>query len=54
MGLCRLGQFVAHELGCELVQMNCLVAKAKLDATKSSVSQLAQTLSGRLEELGLH
>ena len=30
LGLCRLGQFVAHELGLRLVRMTCVTALAKL------------------------
>ncbi len=41
LGLCRLGQFVAHEMGRELTQMNCIATVEKLAVTKTSVESLA-------------
>jgi hypothetical protein len=31
--LCRLGQFIAHELGLQLVRFNCFVSRAELGDT---------------------
>jgi thymidylate synthase len=42
LGLCRLGHFVAHELGLQLVQMNCFAGVARLGvATKGELATLA-------------
>jgi len=52
LGLCRLGQFVANELGLNLRQMNCYVGKAILEVSNSHVSRLVKALENRLNELG--
>ena len=44
LGLCRLGGFVAHELGLRLVRMVCIAACAKLGHTKSDLEPLAAEL----------
>lgn len=36
LGLCRLGDFMAHEMGLTLGRMNCFVGVAKLDTIKKS------------------
>jgi len=42
LGLCRLGDFMAHEMGLTLGRMNCFVGVAKLDTiTKSHYSLTA-------------
>ncbi len=44
LGLCRLGDFMAHEMGLTLDRMNCFVGVAKLDTiTKSHHSLTALT-----------
>jgi len=46
LGLCRLGQFVAHELGIPFVRMTCIAAVGKLGNTrKSELSSLADALT---------
>ena len=46
LGLCRLGQFVAHELGLKLVRMTCVTALAKLgDVGKTGLQALSKQLS---------
>jgi len=44
LGLCRLGRFVAHELGLELVQMNCMVGIGKLEVYNSDIKKLAERI----------
>lgn len=57
MGLCRLGRFVAHEMGLKLVRMTCIAAAAKLGANKSDLRRLAERVqglvpAGELEQIG--
>lgn len=52
LGLCRLGQFVAHELGMNLTQMNCYIADAEMEVSKNKINDLIVELKTRLEELG--
>lgn len=51
LGLCRLGKFVAHELGMNLAQMNCYVADAEMETTKTKANDLIGELKQRLQEL---
>jgi hypothetical protein len=45
LGLCRLGQFLAHEMNLHLVRMTCIAAKGVLgDYPKSSLSKLHSQL----------
>ncbi len=44
VGLCRLGQFVAHELRIPLVRVTCYAGIATLDATKTEIAPLLQTI----------
>ncbi|MEQ1871557.1 MAG: thymidylate synthase [Vicinamibacterales bacterium] len=45
LGLCRLGRFVAHELGRHLTKMTCVASVATLgDTTKSSLAELQRDL----------
>jgi thymidylate synthase len=47
LGLCRLGNFMAHEMGLDFNQMNCFVGIAKVDnigKTDSSLSTLIQII----------
>ena len=41
LGLCHLGHFMAHELGLELVRVNCFIARPELgDITKSVLRRI--------------
>ncbi len=51
LGLCRLGWFVAHELGLELVQMNCMVGIGKLEVYNDCVKGLAESIKEILAKL---
>ena len=51
LGLCRLGRFVAHELGLELVQMNCMVGIGKLEVYNSHIKKLAERIEKILVKL---
>lgn len=44
VGLCRLGQFMAHELGLTFVGMTCVTVLAKLGISKNDVSDLQRSL----------
>jgi hypothetical protein len=48
LGLCWLGQFMAHELGLPLAQMQCFVGVAKLDKNKSDLRALADRVMSSL------
>lgn len=41
LGLCRLGQFMAHEMDLRLVRVTCVASAAKLDFTKTELRELA-------------
>jgi thymidylate synthase len=51
LGLCRLGNFVAHGIGLELTQMNCTVGVGELDVSNNKIEHLIKGLKGRLKEL---
>jgi len=51
LGLCHLGQFVAHEFGLELVQMNCMVGIGMLEEPTSFIEELAIKIEERLSKL---
>ena len=51
LGLCRLGQFMAHELGLRFDQMTCIATPVKRDRTKKSVKGLAERVQQALEDL---
>lgn len=56
LGLCRLGQFVAHELGLPLVRMTCFTGIAECDMTKAKISDVLSEISrvlGPDEEEGI-
>jgi hypothetical protein len=51
LGLCRLGNFMAHEMGLNFDRMNCYVGIAKVDnvgKTDSSLSPLIETIRNSL------
>ena len=51
LGLCRLGQFMAHEMNLELKQMTCVASVAKIGTeTKSSLRNLEQELRKMVKE----
>ena len=50
LGLCRLGRFMAHELGLALVQMTCFVAVAQRGGvTKARLDPLKDRIQGVLD-----
>jgi len=50
LGLCRLGQFVAHELGFEMTKMTCFVGVGKLGkVTKKSLRDLVQDIRAAID-----
>jgi hypothetical protein len=51
LGLCRLGEFVAHEIDLELIQMNCTVGIGTLDVKSSDIKDLIKALEKRLAEI---
>jgi hypothetical protein len=51
LGLCRLGQFLAHEMKLEFVEMSCIAGCAQLGINKTTVEPLATKLKKRLSEL---
>lgn len=52
LGLCRLGQFMAHEMNLELKQMTCVANVAKIGTeTQSSLRSLEQELRKMLNEI---
>jgi thymidylate synthase len=52
LGLCRLGRFMAAQMGLSLVQMNCMVANAKLGVSnKNKLVGLANDLRSLLDNL---
>ena len=56
LGLCRLGQFVAHEMNLELKKMICIASSAKLgdnEITKNSLKNLEQELRKILNKIEL-
>jgi len=42
LGLCRLGDFMAHEMGLTFERMNCFIGVAKLDTIPKSHQSLTQ------------
>lgn len=54
VGLCRLGEFVAHELGLALSRMTCVAAVAKQEMKKTSiqsfVTDIQQMISSEQDE----
>lgn len=50
LGLCRLGYFVAHELGLDLTRVTCHVGLAELDANKSDLKDILALIDVAFEE----
>ncbi len=44
LGLCRLGRFVANELGLELVRVTCFTGLAQLDGSKRDLAKALEAL----------
>ena len=48
LGLCRLGRFMAHEMGLKFDQMTCIATPVKLDRTKKAVKGIAELVEQAL------
>ena len=48
LGLCRLGRFLAHELGTKLVRMTCFTGIAECDATKRDIAPVVAEVNRAL------
>ena len=48
LGLCRLGRFMAHEMGLKFDQMTCIATPVKLDRTKKAVKGIAELVEKAL------
>ena len=44
IGICRLGQFVAHEMQLPLIRMTCFTGIAECEISKSKLSKLLETI----------
>ena len=51
LGLCRLGRFMAREMGLRFDRMTCIATPVKLDRTKKSVKGLAERIKQALVNL---
>ena len=51
LGLCRLGRFMAQEMGKQLTQVTCVASPAKRDKTKSSLQGLSRGVQEILDQL---
>ena len=49
LGLCRLGRFMAQEMGKELTQVTCVASPAKRDKTKGFLQELAREVETLLD-----
>ena len=52
LGLCRLGQFMAHEMGLTLDQITCIASPAKREWSKSDAIALTQNIEEYTKQLG--
>ncbi len=50
LGICRLGQFVAHELNLSLTRVSCHVGLAELDMSKSKLEAVVTVINAALDE----
>ena len=53
LGICRLGRFVAHELGTPLTRVTCHIGLATLDSSKSAIAGVlgeVEAAIGKVEE----
>ena len=51
LGLCRLGRFMAQEMGRQLTQVTCVASPAKRDKTKGFLQDLAREIEKNLYQL---
>lgn len=51
LGLCRLGHFMAHEMGRQLAQVICVASPAKRDKSKGSLQEFAHDIEAVLNTL---
>ena len=51
LGLCRLGHFMAHEMGLRLSQVVCIATPAVRDGTKKALKGLSKQVEAGLSEL---
>jgi hypothetical protein len=49
LGLCRLGNFMAHEMGLRFERMNCFIGVENLEIKKSSSAELIQVIRKALQ-----
>ena len=50
LGLCRLGRFLAHELGTKLVRMTCFTGIAERDMSKREIAPVVAAIDGALAD----
>ena len=50
LGLCRLGRFMAHEMGLKFDQMTCIATPVKLHRPKKSVKELSERVKQALAD----
>lgn len=50
LGLCRLGRFMAHEMGLSLAQVTCIATPAVRDRPRSMLSGLAEHVRAALDD----
>ena len=53
LGICRLGRFVAWELGCPLTRVTCHIGLASLDTSKSAVAGVLAEVEGAIGRSGV-
>ena len=51
LGICRLGRFVAHELGVPLTRVTCHVGLAALDTTKIALADVLAAVEAEIGEV---
>ena len=52
LGLCRLGRFMAHEMGLRFDRMTCIATPVKLDRTKKAVKGISELVNQALIDFG--
>ena len=53
LGLCRLGQFMAHEMGLKLERMTCIATPAKRNGAKYRLRSLVEQVRLSLDRLSI-
>ena len=51
LGICRLGRFVAHELGIPLTRVTCHIGVAMLDGSKKSIAGVLAAIDAEIGKL---